>query len=445
MPPVTEAPPAPRPRAFVLADDGLDRLGLRTSFSRDCALAVAMAAVSTGLLWVFSGVLESREGVRLPPSATALLALLVYGQSLMLCLRRMRPVLCVGVVAFTHVGVMALMPPHVTAQGLAPFIAAYTCGAHLPARRAVRVVATVTAATALAGTLVAGRLLEALIGDRAVPVAFPRTAEGLPVLAAGLLAVAVAMYGASAFVGYVVAIRRDYTELVRVRAAEAVQRQEEKAANAVMAERARMARELHDIAAHHLSGMVVQAGAAERLVGRDDQAAREAVSWIRTQGKETLDGLRLAVGALRDPGEEAPSEAGAPVPGADAVERLVRAERALGARVGFAVEGERRELPPVADVTVYRVAQEALANARDHAPGARVDVLLHYTGARVVVQVENAEPEPRGRCRGPGGPQGAPRGLGLIGMRERAQVVGGVLEAGPPPGGGWRVRLEVPR
>ncbi|WP_017594502.1 sensor histidine kinase [Nocardiopsis potens] len=425
-------------------DAGLDRIGLRTPAARDRALAALMALVSTGMLWAFVRMLAANEGVRLPSAAVAALAILVYAQALALCVRRSRPVLCLAAVALAHAGAMALLPPHVTAQTLAPFIAAYTCGTLLPPRRLLRCAAAAAAVVGAGGALAAGTLLDALLRAEGAPgVLGPWTLQGHLVAAGGQLAVALAVYAGSALVGEHVATRRRYTGLVRLRAAEAVERQRERAAGAVMAERARMARELHDIAAHHLSGMVVQAGAAERLIGRDDAAAREATAWIRSQGRETLDGLRLVVGALRDPGEPDGAglpDSGAPVPGAAALDRLVRSERDLGADVELVREGDPCDLPPVADVTVYRVAREALSNARDHAPGAPVRILLRHGASRAVLQVDNGAAPGRG-----GGPEpSALRGMGLIGMAERAQLIGAGLEAGPAPGGGWRVRLDVP-
>jgi len=437
--------PAPQGlRAVERLDTALDRLGLRTPAARDRALAVLMVLVSSGMLWAFVRLLAEEDGIRLPPTATALLGVLVYTQSLALCVRRSRPVLCLAVMALTHLGTVALLPPHVTAQSLAPFIAAYTCGTLLPPRRLLRCITAVVVLLGLSGAAVAGTLPGVLLDPEAAGVARHWTLQEHLLLVGGQLIVALAVYAGPALVGAHVATRRRYTGLVRLRAAEAVERQRERAAGAVMAERARMARELHDIAAHHLSGMVVQAGAAERLIGRDDPAAREATAWIRSQGRETLDSLRLVVGALRDPGEgpagDGPPDSGAPVPGAAALDRLVRTERELGADVELVREGDPYDLPPIADVTVYRVAREALSNARDHAPGAPVRILLRYGASRVALRVDNGP----GRGRG-GGPQSdAPRGMGLIGMAERAQLVGAELEAGPLPGGGWRVVLDLP-
>jgi signal transduction histidine kinase len=210
-----------------------------------------------------------------------------------------------------------------------------------------------------------------------------------------------------------------------------------------------MARELHDIAAHHLSGMVVQTAVVERLIDRDPRAAKEAAAWIRAQGKETLHNLRLVVGALREPEAGAGADpdvledGGAPVPGLAVLDRLVRTARELGTPVDLVQEGVRQELPPIADVTFYRVAQEALSNAREHAPGAPARVLLRYCKSEVSLDVENeASPTPDHAGAGPS-PDGH-RGFGLAGMRERAQMIGATFDAGPAPSGGWRVTLRLP-
>lgn len=441
-------------RVMARFDEGLNRLGLRSALARDCLLAVVMALLSSVMLWALMGFLANEDGVRLSPAATVALTVVMYAQSLILCVRRRNPVLCLVVVALAQMGTVALLPPFVAAQGISPFIAAYTCGALLPPRRLVWTLAPITILHGVFGTLVAGTLSDPILSPDATPPSQPSSLEDYLVLVSGLLAMAVVIYVGSAFVGAYTVARRRYVELTRVRAAEAIQRQRERAESAIMAERARMARELHDIAAHHLSGMVVQLGAAERLIGRDDQAAREATAWVRSQGRETLDSLRLVVGALRDPGEDAtpsgdglshtgdPGARGAPVPGATGLERLVQTERDLGCSIALVREGEPYHLPPVADVTVYRVAQEALSNAREHAPNAPVHLLLHHRDTRVVLQVENGPGSGRG-ARGDKSAN-APRGLGLLGMRERAQLVGAELEAGPTSMGGWRVRLDLP-
>ena len=195
-----------------------------------------------------------------------------------------------------------------------------------------------------------------------------------------------------------------------------------------------MARELHDVAAHHLTGLVVQAGAAERLVDGDTARAKESLRSVRAQGRETLDALRSIVGILRETGDGPTGTV--PVPGLGDVDDLVDQARASGSVVDVTVDGVLPTLPPLADVTAYRTVQEALVNARRHAPGARVDLGLHATADALVVVIENDLPAPREATSAPG--------YGLVGMRERAALVGGALEAGPDGAGRWRVRLDLP-
>jgi len=366
-----------------------------------------------------------------PPQLTA--ALVGTGaQTLVLCIRRRRPVLCIGLVAALQIALFAALPPVAAVRGVAPVIAAYGCGALLPARRATRVVACAVAAESV-GLLVATAVRLGVGSEQVGSVVTP---------VAGQLLSGALTYAGGALLGAYIATRRQYVELVRVRAAEAVEAQRARADAAIGQERSRMARELHDIAAHHLSGMVVQSAVVERLIDRDPQAAKEAAAWIRAQGKETLHNLRLVVGALRGPahGDDGElGEGGAPVPGLAVLDRLVQAARDLGTPVELVRDDGLPALPPIADVSFYRVAQEALANVREHAPGASARVVLRRDGSAVVLEVENSAvgSRPDGDGRRPG------RGFGLAGMRERAQLIGAAFEAGPAPSGGWRVSLSL--
>ncbi|MBB4929505.1 signal transduction histidine kinase [Lipingzhangella halophila] len=428
-----ESSGGPSTRLLLPLDTGLTRLGIRGPFRRDLALGVFVALVSLGILVSLQTVAWS-VGMEFAPTSLAVLAVLTCAQSLVLCVRRSRPLLCLSAVVAAQVGILALLPADVAFQGLASFFAAYTCGAVLSLRRLLWVMAAVVALLGVCGVVFALPPFTALS---------PPVEVGDPLIAGiGRALSAVFSYGVVGFIGSDVATRRRFARLERLREAEA---QRERTNSAIRAERTRMARELHDIAAHHLSGMVVQAGAAEQLIGRDDRAAAEMTAWVRSQGKETLDSLRMVVGTLREPGEHPPgtSEAdegeaeGAPVPGIAVLDRLVAGERALGSEVTLERTGGAYDLPPVADVTFYRVAQEALANARDHAWGARVRVELDYRESEVVLQVEN-EPGVE-RAESPADS----RGMGLAGMKERAELIGAVLEAGLTDSGGWRVRLTL--
>jgi len=240
--------------------------------------------------------------------------------------------------------------------------------------------------------------------------------------------------GVSAAVGSWVALRRAHDRDVRARSAEALEHQATRTRAAVAAERTRMARELHDVAAHHLTGLVVQAGAAERLVDIDPDRAKESLRSVRAQGRETLDALRSIVGILRETGDGATGTS--PVPGLADVPDLVDTARASGTAVTVHADGPAVALAPLADVTAYRTVQEALANARRHAPGVPVTVSTTSTADRLRVEVEHALPAP-------GVPASEP-GYGLVGMHERAGLVGGHLEAGPTEQLTWRVRLDLP-
>ncbi|WP_306369869.1 sensor histidine kinase [Nocardiopsis sp. CC223A] len=429
---VGPVPVSPLAGAADRFDALLDRVGLRGEVSRDAALAVVVAAVSVGLLWSLLDLLVYLEGAVLPPATGIALTAAFAAQSLLLVVRRRYPVRCLLGGTAGQVLVLALLPPEVGLQGFALFIAAYTCGTRLPV---LRLTAAVTGASALYG--LGGALVQ---GALAPSVDLPPVPDDPVVTWLGVVFSVIPTFVLPALAGAYVGTRRRYTDLLRVRADEEIRAQLERAESAIRSERTRMARELHDIAAHHLSGMVVQAGAAERLVGRDDDAAREAMAWVRSQGKETLASLRSVVGALRDPGEDGRGDGadrGAPVPGLSALDRLVGAERELGTEIEVVREGDPYGLAPIADVTAYRAVQEALTNARDHAAGARVLVRLGYGPDRFALEVEN----------GPGGSRETGRehrGLGVLGMRERAQVVGAALEVGPTQDGGWRVRWEMP-
>ena len=213
---------------------------------------------------------------------------------------------------------------------------------------------------------------------------------------------------------------------------------------ALIQERRRLAGELHDVAAHHLAGIVVQAAALERLIDRDPQTARDAAQQLRRQAKETLSGLRSVVGLLRSDKEAEESS-----PGLRDLPELVASTRELGVDIelldggilsGGADEadvGDALFLSPLADTAVFRVVQQAISNALQHAPGSPITVELRRAEDSLELSVLN------GPARRPSTDPGG-GGTGLAVMRERTDAVGGSLHAGPVEGGGWRVRLVLP-
>jgi len=199
---------------------------------------------------------------------------------------------------------------------------------------------------------------------------------------------------------------------------------------AVSSERARIARELHDIVAHSISVISVQTGAAEQYVERDPARAREHLEAVRSSARDALTEMRRLTGVLRE--DEATYE---PQPGLERMPDLVEQARGAGLDVELIEEGERRAVPPGVDLAAYRIVQEALTNARKHAGRVRATVRIRYLPDDVEVEVENAA--------GSGG-TGDGSGHGLVGMRERVRVYGGTIEAGPEDGGRFRVRARLP-
>jgi signal transduction histidine kinase len=234
------------------------------------------------------------------------------------------------------------------------------------------------------------------------------------------------------------------TEFVRVRrerAADVRRAREEEARRRASEERLRIAQELHDVLAHNISLINVQAGVALHLIDERPEQARPALAAIKDASKEALDELRSVLDLLREGTDEAASLAPAPRLGAD-LDDLVAKAVAAGVDVRVDVEGDRRPLPPGVDRAAFRIAQEALTNVVRHAGGATATVQVAYGDDAVTVQVDDDGP---GVVGGPGdGGQSDGSGNGITGMRERAAALGGRLDAGPRAGGGFRVRAWLP-
>jgi signal transduction histidine kinase len=206
-----------------------------------------------------------------------------------------------------------------------------------------------------------------------------------------------------------------------------------RASEAVAEERARIARELHDLVAHNVSVMVIQAGAERHSLPDDQKATRDTLASIEQSGRQALAEARRLLGMLRPDGER---EALEPQPGVGEIGVLVEQVQRAGLEVGFQVEGEPVALPAGLDLCVYRVVQEGLTNALKHAGRAHAEVRLHY--APRALDVEIADDGAGGATNGDGA------GHGLIGMRERVALYGGTLDAGRRPRGGFRVHARLP-
>ncbi|MCB5164973.1 histidine kinase [Streptomyces bambusae] len=231
---------------------------------------------------------------------------------------------------------------------------------------------------------------------------------------------------------------------------------------AVAAERRRIARELHDIVAHHITTMQLMAGGARANLGGDPEVVRDALVELEGSGRMALREMRQLLDVLRaddeaqvagpaGPAAGAGAVAGgvpeAPQPGIGDLPRIVAESSRAGLPTSLDIRGEARELPPSVALAVFRIVQEALTNARKYAGGARASVVLEYEGETVRVDVADdgaGTGTGTGTGAGTGAGTGTGPGYGLVGMRERVALHGGTLDAGPVAGGGFRVAARLP-
>jgi signal transduction histidine kinase len=239
---------------------------------------------------------------------------------------------------------------------------------------------------------------------------------------------------------------------LRLRAERAAQLRREQAAEArriVIEERTRIARELHDVVAHRVSLMTVQAGAAKAVAAQDPAAALQAMGAVEEAGRQALDELRHLLGVLRP---EADPDGLGPQPGLADLSRLVEQVRRAGLDVSLSTDGMSAELPARVDLFAYRIVQEALTNVLKHAgPGARTEVRLGTDRGGIVVQVlddghgnDKSVESAFGRPPSDADRPSVRSGHGIVGMRERALLLGGTLDARPRPGGGFQVVAHLP-
>ena len=327
--------------------------------------------------------------------------------------RRSHPLVVVAVVAAATTAAAAVVAP---AQGpFEPFIAfelaVYSVGVHCRRREGVIALTVVVIAGAATWAVVAETVDGAHYGD------------WLPALVYAVLVW---------LVGRVIRSRNERTQELERLALELANERDARAREAVTVERARIARELHDIVAHNITVMGIQATAASRIIEGDQPHVREALSVIETTSRETVDEMRHMLGVLRRDDDEIGL---APQPSLRDLDTLVEQVRHAGLDVDVRVEGEPRPLPAGLDLSAYRIVQEALTNALKHAAPAHVDVAVRYLDDRIVlVVVDDGTRTVPGRGTG----------NGLVGMRERAALFGGDLHAGRRAGGGWELHVTLP-
>ena len=362
----------------------------------DAALAVALCALGELELW--SG--ERYQGSAVFPGPKLVVVLVVVPAiALPLAFRRTRPLSAyLAVLTAVTADALALGGDEATAFFLAFLIAVYSAAAHVGRPRLV--------AAAAAFALGAHELRD------------PHERSLGSVVWAGGFLVLVLLLG--------LAVRRRNTRIVVLESD-----REERAREAVALERARLARELHDVVAHAVSVLVVQAQAGQRLVGVDDDRARTSLEVIETTARSALGEMRRLLGLLRD----VDGVALAPQPTLADLGELVEQVRAAGLAVTLTVEGEPAALAPGIELSAYRVVQEGLTNALKHAHGAPVRVVVRYGDGTLELDIVDDGAAARER--------GEP-GYGLAGMRERVGYLGGSVHAGPRAGGGWALRAVLP-
>jgi signal transduction histidine kinase len=253
------------------------------------------------------------------------------------------------------------------------------------------------------------------------------------------LAFVAVVFGGAWLLGRAFRGRGQHAEQLAQRAAQLEADQQAQARAAVAAERARIARELHDVIAHSVSVMVIQAGAAEQLLQQAPERARGPLEAVQDTGRQTIVELRRLLGILREDGQELSL---APQPGLAGLDLLLDEMRQAGLPVQLRVEGRPGRLPPGIDLTAYRIVQEALTNTLRHAGPARAEVTVRYQDHALELEVLDD-----GRGAGPHAASHAGSGQGLVGMRERVALYGGTLQAGPratAAGAGYAVRARLP-
>jgi len=370
------------------------------------ALALTVLALSTAI----------RDHYRLDAVGVSLLIL----QTLPIALRRRNPmrILFITGSAITVYSLLGYLGPNGVGDSNGAYgvvVAFYTVAANEPRRRAL-VAAAVTAGFVLA-SFAAYATFDSITGWTAN------------------LSVTYLSFGLAWLIGDNLRVRRAYTRQLENRAAELEIEREEKATQAVTEERARIARELHDVVAHYVSVMVVQAAGARRIADKDPVAARGALEAVEAAGRTALAEMRRMLEVLRadDPGM-------GPQPGLGEIDRLIGNVRDAGLPVEYSVEGTACCLPAGMDLAAYRIVQEALTNTVKHGGRATARVTVRYTSDTLEIEVID---DGRGAAApllsaSDGG------GHGLIGMKERVGLFGGDLQTGPVLTGGYRVLARMP-
>ncbi|KQV26771.1 MULTISPECIES: sensor histidine kinase [unclassified Microcella] len=421
---------------------------MRPGPGRDGMRADGLLAVTIAIGATFAIVLYASAGFFDEPPVPWHAALMVLGVSGPLVWRRTHPITVTIVISLVYFLGILNEVPEVLFSNIALFSAMYSIGAWGRNRRAARIsriIIVIAMFIWLFWSVTQAAFDTSLVPeDSGVGLVAPGVAFGLITLITNVLYFA----GAWAFGDRAWEAARERAVL-RARTDELARERELTASQAVALDRVRIARELHDVVAHHVSVMGIQAGAARRALGAGGPDAEElattALGAIEQSARDAVDELHRLVSTLR--GADGP--AGEPGDGPSTrgvahLESLAEDVRAAGRTARFQSIGEPRHLSPLVDTTLYRVAQEAVTNSLKHAgASATIEVRVRYSDDAVELEVADTGIGERRAPTAPS-PTGAPGGLGQLGMRERVAAVGGSLEAGARSRGGYLVRARVP-
>lgn len=400
-----------------------DSIG-RWSDNHRSAVDVAVTAALLLLVVPFSAATGAGEFLTLNGTEGITLGVMSFFVIAPLALRRTHPVLSVVLVYSAILGHQLLGVPFMLPADVFVLLALFSVTVYGP-RWAHRVAIT----SGLFGCFLLGVLIGVMGGDMLSAIVVTTALTG-------------SMFLATWAFGLVRRARRDTIGALRDRAQRLEIEQEQQVQLATAAERARIAREMHDIVAHSLSVMIAQADGGRYMAAADPEAATRTLGTIAETGRAALADMRRLLGVLRtDPGDSGAGEHGradlTPQPAASDIETLVAQVRASGLRISLVRMGAARTLPPGTGLTLYRICQEALTNILKHAgPDPTVTVMVTWGPRSVQLQVDD---DGRGASA-----DGDGAGQGLLGMRERAAMFAGTVVSGPRPGGGFRVMLDLP-
>lgn len=387
---------------------------------------LVVAAVAAGYLGAdLAGALDEPSDAALP---TLWQAALVTAQAVALLWRNRMPAAVFTAVVALDLVLLGTSDGQLGIGALAVMIGGYTLTRHRGVRAAVVWLLAAAGATAIVGT-----------------VAMLAASAPLPVLTVLVVCVArlALLYVAPAAAADYVGGRQRLARALEERADLLERERVERAARERQAERVGLARELHDIAGHHLTGIIVSAQAASALAETEPQRARQMMRAVQDDARTALADLRRTVGLLREDDDHDAGGAPSPQPAIERIPTLAEQARARGQQVEVTVRGDERRTGVLAETAAYRMVQESLANAARHAPGAACEVTVAFGADAVTIEVHNGPPAAvavgsDSARRLPGD------AYGLAGMAERAGLVGGDLTTGPTSDGGWRNRLTVP-